>query len=98
MAESPSLPPEAEIVEAMKNWALTAPPVTLQLAPPVAIAILSHLQLALRHPSNTGPTAAEAEGVCREIIDRIAPDADNPLRVFFLAGFDPAYDREPDDV
>jgi hypothetical protein len=43
------------------------PPVTLALSAMEAWCLLSQLQLALRHPANTGPTAALARQVAERL-------------------------------
>ena len=42
-----------------------APPISLQLDAEVAFALVAQLQLALRHPQNTGPTADMVERAAR---------------------------------
>jgi len=98
MTESAGPPSEAEMIQAMNEWMTENTPVPLVLSPSAAMAVLGHLQLALRHPSNTGHAAEIVREVCGDLIAQIAPDADSPARAFCMAGFDPAYDRDPNDV
>lgn len=85
--------PEEVMAEFMKNWALSAKPVALTLHPDSALAVLGNLQLALRHPANTGPSALMVQAVCNDLVDRIAPDAGSPVHALCMAGFDPAHDK-----
>jgi len=50
-----------------------AGPVTLQLTASQAWALLSCLQLAFRHPDNTGPARQIAEQIARGIQEVVAP-------------------------
>lgn len=89
---------EAElIVNAIKEWATSADAVQITLPPPVAMSVLSHLQLALRHPNNDGSAAHLVEGVCQEMIEQMAPDPSGLLRKFWMMGFDPSFDVEAGD-
>lgn len=69
-----------------------AGPVTLEIDVGAAVGLIGQLQLALRHPANTGPTAKEAERFVRKLIDVIA---DTPvIRRGLEAGFSPENDVE----
>lgn len=48
--------------------------VELELTPLEAWALMSNLQLALRHPNNVGPTARTAKGVAERLQGIVAPD------------------------
>lgn len=58
------------------------------LTPAEVCVLISHVQLALRHPENTGPSSQIAEGVIRNWIKKL-PVAAQP---YMEAGFDPAMD------
>jgi hypothetical protein len=60
----------------------------VSLCPDEMLAVIAHVQLALRHPRNTGPSAKVAEEVIRRWIG-LLPDAVQP---YMLLGFDPQYD------
>lgn len=70
-------------------------PVHLELSKVNAWILAAQLQLALRHPKNTGPTAL----IGREIIQRIhAAVATTPaLAAVAAKGWDPAHDQAPTD-
>lgn len=65
----------------------------VSLNPSEMLAVISHVQLALRHPNNTGPSAELAEAVIRRWID-LLPESVQP---YMLLGFDRAYDVEPQE-
>ncbi len=48
------------------------PPVGVQLAPAVAMALIGNLQLALRHPQNNGPAARLMRQFCGDLITELA--------------------------
>jgi hypothetical protein len=56
--------------------------------------ILVQLQLALRHPANTGPAA----GMVREVVEDLGAllAAEEPLKTLFEKGWHEAYDLPPD--
>lgn len=56
-----------------------------------AWAIMSHLQLALRHPKNNGPTAEIARQVANQIIETLAPPG-SALREVAERGWNPHFD------
>lgn len=64
--------------------------VTLNMAALVAWTVASHIQLACRHPKNTGPSRKIAEKVAREIFDQIAVTP--ALREVADMGWSPTYD------
>lgn len=53
--------------------------------------IVSSLQLALRHPDNTGTAARTVRDFIRQVQERIAPEG-TALSVILARGFDPAFD------
>lgn len=65
-------------------------PVMLDL--PAALAIIGNLQLALRHPANTGPSARTARYFCQEIICRMREAGFVANAEIARLGGDPAYD------
>ena len=56
-------------------------------------AVFSCLQLALRHPKNTGPTAQVAERVTRQFQQMLAPDPESALAQVAEMGWDAEYDK-----
>lgn len=86
---------EEEMMAAFEKWAATAHPLVITLWPEAAMAVLGHLQLALRHPETEGTTAELVKEVCDELIEGIAPDAEGPLHALCMAGFNPAADEPP---
>jgi hypothetical protein len=67
---------------------------TVPLSPGEMLAVIAHVQLALRHPGNKGPTAQLAETVIRRWID-LLPEA---VRPYQMLGFDSAYDVERESL
>jgi hypothetical protein len=63
--------------------------ILLEIELPVAVIIVSHLQLALRHPGNVGSSADIARGFAMELIGAMP---EGPLQNFMMMGFDPAHD------
>ena len=68
----------------------TLPPLTLSLSPLMALAILGHLQLALRHPRNTGPSTAMALDLARAIEAHVS--AIPCFAEMCRRGWDPSFD------
>lgn len=64
------------------------PNLKITLTPLEVCCLISHVQLALRHPENNGEPARIAEGVIRRCIKKL-PVAAWP---YLEAGFDPALD------
>ncbi len=56
-----------------------------------AWAVMCQLQLALRHPENTGETSKTARDIAQGIIEQIAPEG-TALRQLAEAGWDEKYD------
>lgn len=71
--------------------ALKDQPFILQTDAVTAWSLMSQLQLALRHPKNTGPTADMARKTARKIIDTLAPPG-TALREVAEMGWDRKYD------
>jgi len=75
------------------------PPIQVVITAPEAFAILAQLQLASRHPANTGATATIARRFARALQQAIAITP--TLRTLAEAGWNPACDvptdhKEPD--
>lgn len=49
--------------------------VALDLAPHESFTVFAHLQLALRHPMNTGDSARIARGIAEKILEHFGDDA-----------------------
>lgn len=65
-------------------------PILLSLRPLEAWIILSHLQLALRHPENVGESARVARRIAEQLQAFVAPSG--ALREVARRGWDAAYD------
>jgi hypothetical protein len=59
------------------------------------LTLVANLQLALRHPGNTGPSAEAARGIIDGIIDRVRDDGYPAHAELMELGNDPAYDTKP---
>jgi hypothetical protein len=70
---------------------LAGKPFILETTAVHAWAIMSHLQLALRHPQNRGGTSRVAREVAEHIIDTLAPRG-SALRAVAERGWDENYD------
>lgn len=71
--------------------ALKDVPFTLQTDAITAWSLMSQLQLALRHPENTGPTADMARDTAQKMIEVLAPPG-TALREVAEMGWDKDYD------
>ena len=71
---------------------LHTPTVRLDIDWNTTVTIIASCQLALRHPGNTGLTAATARAFVDELIDRIET-VDSELAELLRMGDDPAADR-----
>lgn len=71
--------------------ALKDRPFRLETDAITAWSLMSQLQLALRHPKNTGPTADMARKTAQKIIDILAPPG-TALRQVAEMGWDKKYD------
>lgn len=68
-------------------------PLQLELKPSTVLLLVAQLQLALRHPQNTGPSAVRMRELAHwleEQIERLEPD----LQPILELGWDPDYDQE----
>jgi len=64
---------------------------TVELTLPVAVMLVAQVQLALRHPDNTGASVGFVRRFLDDLIDQIAA-GDETLLTGLRAGFDPAHD------
>lgn len=85
---------EAQFVAEFKALAERKQNVCLEMKPLDAWIILSQLQLALRHPQNTGEAAQRARHIAHQLQAIVAPDG--ALAIVALRGWDSRYD-EPRD-
>lgn len=83
--------PELKKQFAAEFMELNGRPFILQTDALTAWCILSHLQLALRHPDNTGPTAQTAREVAEQIIATLT-EPGTALRQVAEMGWDARYD------
>lgn len=86
---------EKELLEQFKKEfaQLQGKPFLLETTAVYAWVIMSHLQLALRHPKNVGPTSAVAKQVAEHIIETLAPQG-SVLRKVADRGWNPEFDEE----
>jgi hypothetical protein len=74
-----------------------AGPVTLEIEPSLVVVLIGHIQLALRHPANRGPSAQQmaqfAHDAINMLVDRTGSEV---LRTGLRAGFDERHDQVPD--
>jgi hypothetical protein len=75
-----------------KLKARASEPVQFTLDLPNAVGLISQLQLAFRHPQNTGVTKQMTEQLVRQLIETVAPERDEIYQVLMM-GFNPAYDE-----
>jgi hypothetical protein len=66
---------------------------TVILAPESAIAVIASLQLALRHPGNSGTTARVARGLIGELIEQLRHAGLDAFADVAEMGNDPANDE-----
>ena len=84
----PDLPPMDVVLERLHAMR----PVEFQLSAFVTFTLIGHLQLALRHPGNVGPSAAIAETIARKLQEGLAvQDAD--VAAALEAGWNPDDDE-----
>ena len=88
MVKLPDFPTFADEMKALCERKQT---ITLKLTALDAWAILSQIQLASRHPENTGPTRNIAERIARQLQEQIATTP--ALAQTAEAGWDPEYDQ-----
>lgn len=75
--------------DAVRAWG-AGPPLTLSVGRHLGFVLLGQLQLALRHPMNTGNSAEAAEGFARYLQDQLELPPD--LAVIAAAGWNPECD------
>lgn len=68
------------------------PSLVLVLSPVEAWCLASQIQLATRHPANTGESRRIAEALARCILDKLATTP--ALKMVAARGWDPAFDEE----
>ena len=64
--------------------------IDLRLTPIQAWVLISQIQLACRHPANTGPARDIAEQIARKLISAVAPGG--ALAIVAEQGWNPRYD------
>lgn len=74
---------------ALRDWAC-APPINMEIGRSLGFILLGQLQLALRHPANTGPTAEAAEQFARHLQSVLGMPPQ--LAAIAEQGWDPGYD------
>jgi len=71
-------------------------PIVLELSKALAWILMAQLQLALRHPANTGATALQARGLAERLQQLVA--GDSPILLLVAEkGWRPALDEDPTD-
>lgn len=96
MSEQKTLPfNEDEQRQALREL-ITRPPIPVEIDPPVAMILIGQLQLAIRHPQNTGTSAAYAREFIEALRSRIC-EPGSVLDALITAGFDPDYDVPADE-
>lgn len=88
------LPPLDDFTIEFENLA-RRPSFLLEISPSQAWILLGHLQLALRHPANIGPSAMIARAFANQLQDYIATTP--ALAAVAAAGWDPDYDQLPNN-
>lgn len=76
----------------IKIFAVDAAPVHFELDMVYVTGIIGHLQLAFRHPANTGPTRQLIEKFVRDLIECIDP-GHGEVYWYLMMGFDPTHDE-----
>jgi hypothetical protein len=66
-------------------------PVKFELDAVLVVGMIGQLQLAFRHPHNTGPTRQTLETFVRDLIEQLDP-AHGDLHTLLMMGFHEAYD------
>jgi hypothetical protein len=67
-------------------------PILLNLDIQHAVGLIGNLQIAFRHPANTGPTRVMMEKLVRDLIEKLDPERGDFYRLMML-GFDERYDE-----
>ena len=65
-----------------------APDIPIVIGATAALSLVANLQLALRHPGNTGASAIICRQICEGLISRLPSDA----QILARLGYDPRYD------
>jgi hypothetical protein len=68
-----------------------APPIPLMVDPLAAFFILSHLQLALRHPQTTGASSQSVRQFVEQLAERVCGESE-VLRKMVQSGWDEDFD------
>ncbi|MBS1797822.1 MAG: hypothetical protein JSS81_28635 [Acidobacteria bacterium] len=76
---------------ATKLFAPDARPVIFEMDSTAAVALIGQLQLAFRHPENTGRTREITENFVRNLIEQMDPDHGDVYE-FLMMGFNPEMD------
>jgi len=84
---------EAMIDRATRALYQSNRPVKFELDMTLTVGLIGQLQLAFRHPDNTGPTRQMLESFVRELIEKIDPAKGDAYR-FLMMGFDYRYEAE----
>ena len=67
------------------------PSIVVEMSPLLAFMVISHLQLAFRHPQNTGPSRTEVLRFAEGLRGQIARPGD-PIDTLIAMGFDETFD------
>lgn len=70
----------------------SAAPVHFELDLILVVALIGQLQLAFRHPENTGPTQAMLREFVRDLIERLGQQFGPEVYQFLMMGFDEKFD------
>ncbi|HEV2863061.1 MAG TPA: hypothetical protein VGX48_18745 [Pyrinomonadaceae bacterium] len=82
---------EAIVRRAAEAMCAMTEPVLFELDPVLAVGLVGQLQIAFRHPANTGETRERLEQFVRDLIERLDP-AHGDLHALLMMGFDARYD------
>lgn len=74
----------------LENWSR---PVIFEINITLTIGLIAQLQLAFRHPANTGATRQMTEAFVRELIEKIDP-WHGDIYSMLMMGFDSSYDAK----
>lgn len=87
---------DQNVMQALRELS-TQPPLTVEISPLLAFLVLSNLQLALRHPANTGKSNDEVRKFFIGLRAKVAPTGGVLDRVIQM-GFDETFDRPRDNA
>lgn len=82
---------QQRFLEAAKELFARTHPVKFELDMVHTVGLISHLQLAFRHPENTGPTSEVLKKFVIDLIEKIDPSRGDAYE-FLMHGFNGAYD------